>query len=501
MSRGARFSRGVLWGLAGHFAGAVVAFLVLPRLVRGFGEENYGVYLLMQAAAGWVMLMHFGAGMGAVRALAEARGTGRWGEARAALRVAAAVQLGGAALAAAALALAAPALTGLFELPAALRGHGVWLLRAAAASGFFGSVAALCAAALQGLQHYALMSSLAALPGVLAPLGALAALSAGRGLGAAAAAFVAVQALCALLGALLVARLLPDAGRQELPDPGANLRYCFSFWPGAVANFVSGQLDRLFVAGLRTLSEFTLYAVPVGLLQRAQTLPAVAGAVLLPMLGEAASSSPREVERLYLRCGRVLLALLAPVYLLLFALMPQFLSLWLGGRFGDTAVWPARLMVLAQGLAVLSQMPTTVAAAREGGVPASSAAWLQALLSLTLWPVLIPRWGLVGAAAGALLAQACATLLLLTIVHGRILGLSLSRYAREALAPAALGAVPLLLLAWPLRTRISGWGSFVALVAACCAAYAVTAWRLLPEEDRDFLSRQARGVAGKLESA
>jgi hypothetical protein len=158
-------------------------------------------------------------------------------------------------------------------------------------------------------------------------------------------------------------------------------------------------------------------------------------------------------------------------------------------------------MVLAQGLAVLSQMPATVAAAREGGTPASAAAWLQALLSLALWPMLIPRWGLVGAAAGALLAQACATLLLLSIVHGRILQLSLTRYVREALAPAALAGVPLLLLAWPLRTRVSGWGGFVALVALCCAAYAAAAWRLLPEEDRRFLSRQARGVAGKLESA
>jgi O-antigen/teichoic acid export membrane protein len=500
VSRGERFSRGVLWGLSGHLAGAVVALFVLPRLVLGFGEENYGVYLLMQAAAGWVMLMHFGAGMSAVKSLSEARATGRWGQARAALRLAVQVQLGGALAAGLALWLAAPALARLFDVPGPLAGHGVWLLRAAALAGVLGNAASLSAAALQGLQAYAPMSALAAAPGILAPLGAAAALAVGRGLGAAAASFVAVQALCALAGALLVRRHLPPAGPAELDRP-AFLRYGMTFWPGAAAQFAAGQLDRVFVAGLRSLSDFTLYAVPVGLLQRAQTIPSVAGAVLLPMLGEAAAGSPGEVERLYLRCGRVLLVILAPFYLLLFALMPQFLSLWLGGRFGDAAVWPARLMVLAQGLAALAQMPATVAAARQGGVPASAAAWLQALLSLTLWPVLIPRYGLVGAAGGALLAQAAATALLLSVVHGRILRLSLGRFIREALAPAAVAALPLLALAWPLRTRISGWATFLCLVALCCAAYSAAAWRLLPAEDRDFLARRAKAAAGKLESA
>lgn len=491
MSRGQRFSRGVLWGLSGQLAGALVALFVLPRLVRGFGVENYGVYLLMQTAMGWIMLMHMGAGMGAVRALSAARASGRWEEGRAGLKEAALLQGGATLLAAALLWHAAPRLAHFFEVPGPLQGHGVWLLRGAALAGVFASIAALCGAALQGLQRYGAMSALSAAPGILAPLGAAAALAAGRGLGAAAAAFVAAQAICALSGIILVAQRLPPSQHGHAADRKDFLRYCLGFWPGAAAQFASGQLDRLFVAGLRSLSEFTLYAVPVGLLQRAQLLPSTAAAVLLPMLGEAHASAPGEVERLYLRSARVLLALLAPMYLLLFALMPQFLSLWLGGRFGDDAVWPARLMVLAQALAALTQIPSAVAAAREGGVPASAAAWLQALLSLVLWPLLIPRYGLVGAAAGSLLAQAGCTVMLLSVVHGRMLGLSALRYVEEALLPAAAGGLPLLLVAWPLRTRISGWPSFIALVAGCCAVYALAAWRLLPRADRDFLLRHA----------
>ncbi|MDD5302220.1 MAG: lipopolysaccharide biosynthesis protein [Elusimicrobia bacterium] len=490
MSRGERFARNVGWGLAGQGAVAAINLLVIPRLVHGFGIEAYGLYLLMQSAAGWVGALHFGAGAGLVRFAAQSHAEDQRGALDDTLRHGAFLIIGGAALGALALWLAAPALVGrVFTVPGYYRSHGTWMIRAAALGAVFASVTAWAGAAFQGLHRFQWQSAAAVLQGMLIPFGVLSALAAGRGLGAAAAAFVTVHALVALFCVYGVRR-----ARRAIPGRGGSLsfaefgRYSIGFWPGALASLVTGQLDRAFVAGLRSMSEFTLYGVPASVLARVQTLPATASAALVPVMGGLGRhEGPETPARLYLRASRTLVGLIVPAYALLFCLMPQFLSLWLGGSFGDTSVWPARLLVATQAVALFSFLPTSVAAGRKDGWWPSAACWLQALVCLALWPWMIPRWGLIGAALGGLIAQTLSTVLFVSFVHARLLGLTWERFARETLAPAAAGVVVLLALALPLRVRVTGWISFFALCAAAGALYTIVFWRLLPKEDRHFL--------------
>ncbi len=490
MSRGERFARNVGWGLAGQGAVAAINLLVIPRLVHGFGVEAYGLYLLMQSAAGWVGALHFGAGPGLVRYASQFQAEGKRGALDDTLRHGALLIVGGAALGALVLWIAAPALVGrVFTVPGYYRSHGAWMIRAAALGAVFAAVTAWAGAAFQGLHRFQWQSAVAVLQGVLIPFGVLSALAVGRGLGAAASAFVAVHALVAVFCLYGVAR-----ERRAVAGHGGRLafstffRYSIGFWPAALAQMVSGQLDRAFVAGLRSMSEFTLYAVPASLLSRVQTLPATASAALVPVMGGLGAHEGHETaSRVYLRASRTLIGLIAPAYALLFCLMPQFLSLWLGGRFGDTSVWPARLLVATQAAGLLSFLPISVAAVRKDGWWSSAAAWLQALICLALWPWMIPRWGLFGAALGGLIAQATSTLVFVTIVHSRLLELTWARFARETLIPASAGVAVLLALAWPLRTRVTGWPTFFALCAAAGACYTITFWRLLPKEDRHFL--------------
>ena len=458
--------------------------------MHGFGVEAYGLYLLMQSAAGWVGALHFGAGSGLLRYAAQSSAEGKRGALDDSLRHAAILIVGGAALGACVLWFAAPALVGrVFIVPGYYRSHGAWMIRAAALGGVFASVTSWAGAAFQGLHRFQWQSGAAVLQGILIPLGVLSALAVGRGLGAAAAAFVAVHALVALfcLYGLQGARraVSNHGGRLSFCEFG---RYSIGFWPGALAQMVSGQLDRVFVAGLRSMSEFTLYAVPASVLARVQSLPATASSALVPVMGGLAQHEGPEIPaRLYLRATRTLVGLIMPAYALLFCLMPQFLSLWLGGSFGDTSVWPARLLVATQAVALFSFMPTSVAAGRKDGWWPSAAGWLQALVCLALWPWMIPRWGLLGAALGGLIAQLVSTVLFASFVHTRLLGLTWARFARETLIPASAGVAILLALTWPLRVRVTGWVSFFALCALAAALYTITFWRLLPKEDRHFL--------------
>jgi len=490
MSRGERFARNVGWGLAGQGAVAAINLLLIPRLVNGFGVEAYGLYLLMQSAAGWVGALHFGAGAGLVRYAAESQAEGKRGALDDSLKHGALLIVGGAAFGALVLWGTAPLLVDrVFTVPGYYRSHGAWMIRAAAIGAVFASVTAWAGAAFQGLHRFQWQSAASVLQGILIPFGVLSALSVGRGLGAAAATFVAVHALVALFCLFGLNR-----ARHEVADHGGRLsfglfyRYSIGFWPAALAQMVHGQLDRAFVAGLRSMSEFTLYAVPASVLARVQTLPATASTALVPVMGGLGSHEGTATPaRLYLRASRTLIGLIVPAYALLFCLMPQFLSLWLGGSFGDTSVWPARLLVATQAVALFSFLPASVAAGRKDGWWPSAAGWLQALVCLALWPWMIPRWGLLGAALGGLIAQAVSTFLFVTVVHSRLLDLTWARFARETLPPSLAGVAVLLALSWPLRTRVTGWFSFFALCAVAGACYTITFWRLLPKEDRNFL--------------
>ena len=458
--------------------------------MHGFGVEAYGLYLLMQSAAGWLGALHFGAGAGLIRFAAQSQTEGKRGALDDTLRHGALLIVGGAALGALVLWFAAPALIGrVFVVPGYYRSHGAWMIRAAALGAVFASITAWAGAAFQGLHRFQWQSAAAVLQGVLIPFGVLSALAVGRGLGAAAAAFVAVHALVAVLSLYGVLR-----ARREVPAGGGHLPfsvfggYSIGFWPASLANMVSGQLDRAFVAGLRSMSEFTLYAVPAGVLSRVQSLPSTACAALLPVMGGLGAHEGAETAaRLYLRASRTLVGLILPAYALLFCLMPQFLSLWLGGSFGDTSVWPARLLVLAQTAALFSFLPTSVAAGRKDGWWLSAAGWFQALICLALWPWMIPRWGLLGAALGGLIAQTASTAVFVSVVHARLLDLTWARFAREVLPPSLAGTAVLVAVAGTLRTRVTGWPTFFALCAAAGALYTITFWRLLPKNDREFL--------------
>jgi len=444
----------------------------------------------MQSAAGWLGALHFGAGAGLVRFAAQSQSEGKRGALDDTLKHGALMIVGGCAAGAVVFWFAAPALVGrVFTVPGYYQSHGTWMIRAAALGAVFASITAWAGAAFQGLHRFEWHSAAAVLQGILIPFGVLSALAAGRGLGAAAAAFVAVHALVALfsLYGVLRARRAVSTGGGRLAF-GEFGRYSIGFWPSSLANLVSGQLDRAFVAGMRSMSEFTLYAVPAGVLARVQSLPSTACAALIPVMGGlGAHEGPETAARLYLRASRTLIGVILPAYALLFCLMPQFLSLWLGGGFGDTSVWPARLLVLTQTAALFHFLPASVAAGRKDGWWLSSASWLQALICLALWPWMIPRWGLLGAALGGLIAQAITTALFVSIVHARLLDLTWGRFVREVLPPSAAGVAILVAVAAPLRTRVTGWPTFFALCAAAGALYTITFWRLLPEEDRAFL--------------
>lgn len=486
MSRGRRFARNVSWSLAGQAAAIVVNFFALPILLRGFGAEAYGIYLLMYTVAGYLAVFQLGAGLAVIKYVSEAQAAGEDGALRDAVRYAFWIHFFGVGSAAAALWFAAgPLSRTVFDIPVYFREQAFWLLRAAALGALFASGAQWATSVFWGLQKLAWPSVLAVLQSILMPLGLIAILAMGHGLGAAAAWYVLVQAAGFLFLWLALRPILAlhrrTNGRLAFKP---FVTYGLTFMPGVLANLVSTQVDKVFVAGKLTMSELTYYAVPSGVLQRLQTPSAMISTALMPVLSEVDRVEGKEhLARVYVRSVRALFALIAPALGLLFVLMPQLLGLWLTPAFGKSAEVAARLLVIAQAFALAFLGPKAAAGGLDGGHYNSAAMWGQALISLALWPFLIPRWGIAGAATGALVAQAAATLYFLDATHRHLIRLSWGRFLREILGPLVLPTGALVLIAWLFRGWAWTWPGFFAVNAAAGLAYLGLIWWALPEED------------------
>lgn len=492
-SRAARFARNVGSSFMGQAALALLSFAAAPYLVHRLGLEAYGLYVLLQTTANYLQLGSFGSGTATTKYVAELSASANDRALKRVLELAAGFHVAGPLVAGALVCVFARFVAfRIFHVPAELLETGIFVMRCAGAAAVFVSLCQLASAVTQGLQRFGLYSAWNVLlnAGLLA--GAVGAVHYGFGVKGIAAWFVLWNAFIALgwlglLAAGLGSTLGADAGDFSA---GRFSRYSFGMWGGALAWIVTFQFDRIFLARGASLTAVSLYAVPSGLLQRLQLVPALLGTVLMPMFSEIhGGDSADTLRRAYLKGTRLtLFAALGPL-VGLFALMPQFLSLWLGGHFGDQSVWPARLLVVAQAFFVLQFVPNALAQASAKPLYVSGVAWAQALISLVAWRLLVPRYQLLGVAGGSLLAQLVPALVYVAVVNRRALALGPRRYLEEGVSHAALAAAALLAFVFPLHALASTWPRLIALSAAGAALYASLVWRLSEPVDRELALR------------
>ncbi|MBI5630340.1 MAG: oligosaccharide flippase family protein [Elusimicrobia bacterium] len=495
------FARHLSWNFLGQVAVAGVNFFCVPYLVWRLGVEAYGLYILMHAAASYLLLLSLGCGTANMKYLAQFQAAGdRRGLSRVLAYSGGICALGAAAGSTGLFLGARFCAEKIFNLPAGSVEAGARILRCAAAAGLGLFGAQWASSALQGFQRFGAQNLLLFFQAGIFPLAAVALVRAGGGLSAVGLGYAAVQALAFLLGVLL---MIPTWRKfRAFPEgPGLGFKPFLSFalagWLGSLAWIVTFHFDKILIARRLSLAELTLYGVPSGLLQRLQIVPAVISTVLIPMMSQEQGPEAREtLARMYLRSVRLLLATVLPVLALLFALMPQFLGLWLGGDFAGPGVWPARILVLVQGFFILVYIPNSVVTSRGRPGYASAVTWAQALLSVTAWIILIPRLGLLGVALGSLLAQALPMAVYLAVVHREFLGISLGRYGGEALSAPAASAAVLLAAVFPFHAWATSWAKLVLLASGGSALYGACLWRLMGDADRRWIRDYLHPVPG-----
>jgi O-antigen/teichoic acid export membrane protein len=488
LTRGSRLARNVALNVGGSVLPVVAALVAVPILVRYLGDARFGVMALAWTALGYFTLFDLGIGRAVTHAVADRLGRGREREIgpliwNSLLTIFPIGMLGGTLLY-----LLAPWLAGILSLRPDLERETVASFRVLALAVPFATASGALRGALEAHQFFGLVNALRIPLGLLTFIGPLATLPFSRSLLPPMIVLSVGRAALTIAHYVVVARAIPGFREASRGPDGAIARALLRLggWM-QVSHVVSPlmvTLDRFVIGAVLGAGFVTYYFAPQELVTK---LWAFNIAVLPVFFSAVSATSSRDAERsavLFDKLLRVTLALLFLPALMLVCLAPDILRLWLGPAFALQSRLVMQLLTIAvfvncfaQGAMALIQglgRPDLTAKCHLVELP---------FYALLLW-LLLPRYGIVGAAIAWSVRTIADTVILLAtcrvlLPSARPVVMRMSGWLLATSGLLALGAILAGEVASPLRFALVAL-AIPAWLYACWSALITPAERSLP---------------------
>lgn len=506
-SRAVRFGKNMTWQVLGQLTLVMISIFLIPSIVLGLGKQNYALYGLLGLICGHIFLLNLGSGSANLKYISESIGSGNKNQLAATVRLSTWMHGGLALLGGIVVFLAREfIITRGFDVDPQLVHTAVWVVGCAAIAAPFYSLTNHSVSVFQGLQRFDLANLATLCQSGLFICGSFLLIKLGKGIESIAVLFVAVNAaLCVIFWFVrrrVLAPIILEANGDFADKPSGFVKYCAASSAAQVAWSATFQWDKFLIGAFLPISELTYYFIPAFILQKFWILPKSVSMTAFPLISElAGEGDEKSLQKVYNQCGQLVLWIVVPGFIVLALFAPQLLTLWLNPEFSDKATWPLRFLVLGYLFHFIAMMPST--AAYGTGKPEWDLYWLfsQALLCITAWFYLIPRYEIAGAALGFAVAQGLAGFGFILFGSSRILGMSFFNFFRGiVLRPLSAGAL-LLVCLWPIRHAAYGWVGLISLSAASAVFYYGAGYYLLKKEDKETLLYLLREFAKKIGAA
>jgi O-antigen/teichoic acid export membrane protein len=298
--------------------------------------------------------------------------------------------------------IASPYLIHLFKVSAGLQAEARWTFYAVAFAVPVLLVQGVFRAALSSFQRFGWMNSVDAL--TMTAQWGLAAFLAWRGHGIALVVFstVAARILATVGYGWIALSLFPDLQLFRTQGfHGASRLLRFGGWV-SVSQVISPLLiyvDRVFIASWVSLGAVTLYTVPFEAIARLRIIPSSLMGTVYPAFSERGSDQDKQhLDRLYERSVRYLLLLLVPGILYLLVLGHDLFRIWMGAGFAQQVSTVLSILVLGILSNSLAQVPASLLQALGRPDLTGKFHLIEFPVHIGLCGLLIPRWGITGAA-------------------------------------------------------------------------------------------------------
>jgi O-antigen/teichoic acid export membrane protein len=474
LTSGSLLARNIALNVAGSAVPIVLAFFAIPVLIRGFGEARFGVLGLAWALVGYFSLFDLGMGRALTQLVSQALGKGIDDELPSlvwtGLWVLVPLGLAGAV----AVAWTAPWLVrSVLNIPTGLQAETIRAFQLFALAIPFTVHTAGLRGVLEATQSFGRVNALRLPLAFVTFLGPMLALPFGGTLP------LAIGVLAAGRIALWVAHL--RACRQAFtpmrrvhPPAGRHLRALGSVggWM-TVSNVVSPLLyaaDRFVVGATLSIGAVAHYTTAYESVSRLSVVTGVVLPVLFPALSITVARDRLRAALLVDRALRATLLFAFCGALVVGALAPEWLHVWVGADVARNVAPLAQALVVGVFVNIVAQIVyTVVQSAGRADLTGKFHLLELAPYALMLW-WLVPRFGALGVVLAWDLRVALDAALLF-VAAGRVLPEARSAIRRDALLTIA--ATPLLLVPFAL-TSTAARASYAAVALLLVG---VLAWR------------------------
>jgi O-antigen/teichoic acid export membrane protein len=476
---GNRLIANTLCNIFGQVYAVLLGLAVIPYLVHRLGAGLYGLVAVVAALGGFAGLLNLGIGRALSKYVAELYWQGEFSRinslVRTALTVAIVAGCGGCALLFLFRGFFSEALVHGDRGAASYVGFAVLITAVGVLIALpLDPLAALPAA----LQRFDISNRMGVLLSTVRNAGAVAALALGfffRGI-------LIVHLLAGVValvgygyyGKKLVPglRLRPGLNRADLKRLiGFSAPVLFA----GVGALAVHKLDRVLVAYFLPIAAVAFYVIPYALAERIGLGVGNITSVIFPSASELCSmGAEAKIQELYVRATKMVLLAAMPATAVLLAIPSQLLRFWVGPQYAERGALTLQLLAGGFLFNILAHVPYVMAQAIDRPWISAKYSLLNGLGNLALFLVLIPRYGIVGAGAGFLAAEA-AIMPMFVWEMNRLLNIPCSTVILESYSrPLACGAVATLLL-WLCRGYADSAARLVLMAGLALAAFAVLA--------------------------
>lgn len=401
-TRGSLLARNVVLNLLGSALPALAALVAVPILIRTLGDVRFSVLVLAWTTLGYFSLFDLGIGRAVTHAVADRMGSDREHEIGTAIWTSLILLLPIGILSAALLFVVAAPLATVLGVPAELRGEAVTSFRLLALAIPFAALAGALRGALEAKQYFGLVNALRIPHGLITFVGPLLALPFSRSVVAAVAILAVGRALLLLAHVALTARAIPDfANTAHRWSPGiAKTLASFGGWTQVtyIVSPMMATLDRFVVGAVLGIAVVTYYAAPQELVTKMWLFTFAVLPVFFSALSNTATRDPERTAALFDKLLRFTLAVMFVPALVIVALAPDIIRVWLGPAFETQSAVVMQVMAIAVFVNCVGQGGYTLI---QGlGRPDITGKFHLAELPVfaaMLW-YLLPRYGIMGAA-------------------------------------------------------------------------------------------------------
>lgn len=343
--------RNVIFSGVGYILPLLAALLTIPLMLKYFGVDQYGLYIICISLIGFMSFVDLGVGQAVIKYVAEYEATGQAHKVKPVLDIALLMYLGLGLLMVTALFVFSPALAGfLYESPQQAADASI-ALRITSLALFLSYINQFFLNVSRAYHRFdvpAVIHNAGNISGVVLTTLLL---LAGYALHEVLWGYVFIQAIALCSGYLAGRKVLP-AGVQfgmafDLPIFRGMISFsAYTF----VSNFVIAlvtRADKLLIGGIIGTEAVTYYQIPYTIAQMANGIVNTLVVILFPRFSELSSLKVKtELLNLYRHATHVVFFISGLIAVMLIAAGGNFLSLWVSPEFADKTTLTLQIIAL-----------------------------------------------------------------------------------------------------------------------------------------------------------